>query len=262
MGDTSHNPSSLQDVNYREGTFSTRPRSFNERLKPRNLAEAGFIHSNGQNVKCYTCGIELNSAYFNNLSDVLKFHNEMRPDCERSKHSGSSSSLLSSPVRLCNGDALDVCNRGPSKLASSPVTDSPSNNIASNAASGSRDNPTSTTTPIRNVECKGFHTFDSLRYERERLSTFIDWPLPWLTPDALAKEGFYYLRDNDFVSCVFCRGIVGAWEQGDIPSQEHKRHFPKCPFVRCQPVGNVPIAQGDLLASLPAVGPSFGELMS
>lgn len=272
MGDTTHSPNALLDVNYREGTFSTRPRDFNGRLKPRDLAEAGFVHFAEQNVKCYRCGFLLNSGLFNNLSEVLKFHGEMRPDCERSAPSGPSSS-----IRLCNGNALDVSNRsttgvsssdrqtnsdaidvphrGPSKYPRSVATEPCSVGTTSNSASGSRDNPTTTTILTRNVKCKGFQTFDSLRYERERLSTFIDWPVPWLSPEALAKDGFYYLRDEDKVSCVFCRGIVGSWDVGDIPSQEHKTHFSKCPFVRGQPVGNVPIAQGDLLASLPAVGP-------
>jgi len=103
---------------------------------------------------------------------------------------------------------------------------------------------------VNNVECKPFTTFDTLRYERERLATFIGWPLGWLSPQLLAKAGFYYLRNSDHCSCVFCRGIVGAWEQGDDPLVEHGRHFPTCPFIKKKPVGNVPILQGDILSSL------------
>ncbi len=31
------------------------------------------------------------------------------------------------------------------------------------------------------------------------------------------------------------------WEEGDNPSTEHRRHFPRCPFVCNLPVGNIPI---------------------
>ena len=85
--------------------------------------------------------------------------------------------------------------------------------------------------------------------------TYIDWPVPWLSPSSLAREGLYYLRDRDHVSCVFCRGIIGAWEPGDIPKEEHKRHFPKCPFVRGNAVGNIPLHLGDLLYNLVPVAP-------
>jgi hypothetical protein len=43
------------------------------------------------------------------------------------------------------------------------------------------------------------------------------------------------------VQCVFCRGVAGEWEEGDDPAIEHRRHFPRCPFVCNLPVGNIPI---------------------
>nr|XP_045624378.1 baculoviral IAP repeat-containing protein 3-like [Procambarus clarkii] len=88
---------------------------------------------------------------------------------------------------------------------------------------------------------KKFDSYDSLRFEKERLNTYIDWPLEWLEPSDLARDGFYYLRTNDHVACVFCRGIVGAWERGETPRGEHQWHFPHCPFIRNQPVGNFPL---------------------
>ncbi|XP_069176460.1 uncharacterized protein [Procambarus clarkii] len=88
---------------------------------------------------------------------------------------------------------------------------------------------------------KKFDSYDSLRFEKERLNTYIDWPLEWLEPSDLARDGFYYLRTNDHVACVFCRGIVGSWERGDTPRGEHQRHFPHCQFIRNQPVGNFPL---------------------
>ena len=95
-----------------------------------------------------------------------------------------------------------------------------------------------------------FLSYDSLRYEKERLDTFIEWPVPWMSPRDLAADGYYYIRKEDHCACVFCRGIVGAWERGDTPRREHQRHFPHCPFIRGQPVGNVPAALGVILDGL------------
>lgn len=40
---------------------------------------------------------------------------------------------------------------------------------------------------------------------------------------------------------MFCKGVVGEWEEGDTPLTEHKKHFPHCPFICDLPVGNIPI---------------------
>lgn len=95
---------------------------------------------------------------------------------------------------------------------------------------------------------KKFVSYDSLRYEKERLETFINWPISWLKAEGLACDGFYYLRTADHCACVFCRGIVGAWEVGDTPRGEHERHFPHCPFIRGKPVGNISIEQSQILS--------------
>lgn len=105
---------------------------------------------------------------------------------------------------------------------------------------------------LRPGRSKTFMSYDSLRFEKERLETFIEWPIKWLHPAELAADGFYYLRTADHCACVFCRGIVGAWEVGDTPRGEHQRHFPHCPFIRGQPVGNVPISHSNILARLPS----------
>ena len=43
------------------------------------------------------------------------------------------------------------------------------------------------------------------------------------------------------MQCFFCRGIVGFWEKGDIPDEEHKRHFENCPLMSGTEIGNVPL---------------------
>ncbi|ERL95189.1 hypothetical protein D910_12457 [Dendroctonus ponderosae] len=70
------------------------------------------------------------------------------------------------------------------------------------------------------------------RNEEVRLSSFVNWPKPDIvTPEDLARAGFYSLRTSDNTKCAFCHGVVRAWEPNDIPDVEHKRHFPMCPFV-------------------------------
>uniref|UniRef100_A0A2P2HXT5 E3 ubiquitin-protein ligase XIAP-like n=1 Tax=Hirondellea gigas TaxID=1518452 RepID=A0A2P2HXT5_9CRUS len=237
MGSTSHNHALLADVTYRERTYTFLPAEELDRIKPRDLALAGFFHTSHDNeVKCFECGLVLDAMKFPTPQQLIEHHIETMPECKFLSSSNFTNSKTINRIKSANN-------------SSSSGATSESNAPMVNGVSP----PTSTAS--RPVECKGFHTFDSLRYERERLATFIDWPVSWLTPDSLAKDGFYYLREKDHCSCVFCRGIVGAWEPGDLPNTEHHRHFPMCAFVKGQPVGNIPILQGDLLAALPTDGP-------
>lgn len=97
---------------------------------------------------------------------------------------------------------------------------------------------------------KRFSSYDSLRSEQNRLETFISWPLDWLKPEDLARDGFYFLRTKDHCACVYCRGIVGVWEAGDTPRGEHQQHFPHCPFINGKPVGNISPEEGNILSKL------------
>ncbi|KAF5301489.1 hypothetical protein FQR65_LT08792 [Abscondita terminalis] len=73
----------------------------------------------------------------------------------------------------------------------------------------------------------------SLTHEAVRLQSFENWPMTHIvTPESLAKAGFYYLKKQDKTKCAFCNGVIVAWEVGDNPDYEHKRHFPNCSFVQ------------------------------
>ncbi|KAJ8678631.1 hypothetical protein QAD02_014418 [Eretmocerus hayati] len=64
-----------------------------------------------------------------------------------------------------------------------------------------------------------------------RLKTFENWPIPAVvSPERLARSGFYYLQQTDMVECVYCQGVVLRWEPGDDPDREHRIHFPNCDF--------------------------------
>ncbi|KAH8401765.1 hypothetical protein KR009_007766 [Drosophila setifemur] len=75
-----------------------------------------------------------------------------------------------------------------------------------------------------------------LLLEANRLETFKDWPNPNITPQALAKAGFYYLNRLDHVKCVWCNGVIAKWEKNDNAFDEHRRFFPKCPRVQMGPL--------------------------
>ncbi|XP_036386730.1 baculoviral IAP repeat-containing protein 7-A-like [Megalops cyprinoides] len=77
--------------------------------------------------------------------------------------------------------------------------------------------------------------------EEDRQKTFQEWPRDApVTGVSLAKAGFYYVGPGDKVQCFCCGGILRDWVHGDCPSNEHRRHFPTCGFVRGTSVGNVP----------------------
>jgi hypothetical protein len=77
-----------------------------------------------------------------------------------------------------------------------------------------------------------------LRYERNRLDTFRNFPANAAVQSSeCARAGFNYTGPGDRVQCVFCRGVLRNWENGDQPHIEHKRHFPRCPFVLGMGVG-------------------------
>ena len=100
--------------------------------------------------------------------------------------------------------------------------------------------------------------YRSLRYERERLDTFIEWPLYYssvLSPEKLAAEGFYYLRTSDVCVCIFCHGGIEEWDiNRDTARNQHQLHFPHCPFLQGKPVGNISLAESCILDKLPLSG--------
>ncbi|CAL4161817.1 unnamed protein product [Meganyctiphanes norvegica] len=85
-----------------------------------------------------------------------------------------------------------------------------------------------------------FHHPSALLHESVRRATFSSWKIPFLDPDELADAGFFYLRTADHVQCVMCQGIVGYWDPGDKPLQEHQKHFPNCQLISGVCTGNIP----------------------
>lgn len=121
--------------------------------------------------------------------------------------------------------------------------------------------------PTENNDCQGNSVVDGgsgqqspcpdLLIEANRLETFKNWPVciqessyacnprlthllltqnPNITPQALAKAGFYYLHQSDHVKCVWCNGVIAKWEKDDNAFDEHRRFFPNCPRVQMGPL--------------------------
>ncbi|KAJ2951083.1 hypothetical protein O0L34_g5463 [Tuta absoluta] len=85
-----------------------------------------------------------------------------------------------------------------------------------------------------------------MRREEDRLKTFEKWPVPFLKPETLARNGFYYLGRGDEVRCAFCKVEIMRWVEGDDPALDHQRWAPQCTFLRRQAAsGNVPLESPD-----------------
>lgn len=70
--------------------------------------------------------------------------------------------------------------------------------------------------------------------ESERLATFQGrWPHRWFyaSTDEMAKCGLYFTGINDNVECAFCTVMLHSWQIGDVPTKEHSKYSPKCPFL-------------------------------
>uniref|UniRef100_A0A8C9XAR4 Baculoviral IAP repeat containing 2 n=1 Tax=Sander lucioperca TaxID=283035 RepID=A0A8C9XAR4_SANLU len=72
----------------------------------------------------------------------------------------------------------------------------------------------------------------AMRREQDCQDSFHPWTLSIITPDELAKAGFYFLGQGDRVACFSCGGQLSNWEPGDRALCEHQKHYPNCRFVR------------------------------
>ncbi|XP_078579904.1 baculoviral IAP repeat-containing protein 7-like [Branchiostoma floridae x Branchiostoma japonicum] len=120
-------------------------------------------------------------------------------------------------------------------------------NYETDAVDGGRtynrsDHPSRRTETTRVAASSNYYQTRNLNTERDRLSTYFDWPqgVP-VTPEELARQGFFYLGHEDRVECAFCGGVLHQWEAGDDPFIEHRRHYPHCPFANGEATANVPL---------------------
>lgn len=91
------------------------------------------------------------------------------------------------------------------------------------------------------------------RLETERLKTFENWPLDWLDRNSLAATGMFYTGVQDHTKCYFCEVIIGKWDHGDDPVQEHLKWSPNCPLLQRRLTDNMPVNEKNLDLLLPPV---------
>lgn len=92
-----------------------------------------------------------------------------------------------------------------------------------------------------NEDERRFYSFKNLQFESVRRATFKNWNVKFLTPEQMAKAGFFYTQSDDQVQCYLCRGVIGYWEKGDDPWVEHEKHYPNCPLIQGSAVTNIPV---------------------
>ncbi|KAM8945752.1 baculoviral IAP repeat-containing protein 7 [Pelodytes ibericus] len=82
----------------------------------------------------------------------------------------------------------------------------------------------------------------SMRFEESRRRSFLVWSgmAPHMSPTELARAGFYYIGPGDRVQCFCCGVVLRSWEPGDNPHLEHRKFYPRCPFLQGEEVGNIP----------------------
>ena len=70
----------------------------------------------------------------------------------------------------------------------------------------------------------------TMNFEKFRLESYVNWPVPFISPKTLANNGFYYLGVGDKIKCNFCDLQLHEFNAEDIPSIEHRKFAPYCPF--------------------------------
>ncbi|XP_037820614.1 death-associated inhibitor of apoptosis 2 [Lucilia sericata] len=185
----------------------TRLRSFsvwpiNAPVCSRTLAANGFFATgNLLEVACNWCHCHISDWEFND--NVEERHTRLSPQCEfiinRHQCGNIPFSMTENDLLRVNQDRNTVVNEGPSSTAKE-------------------------------------HRELDLLIEKDRLATFVNWPNPHITPQSLAKAGFFYRNRSDEVECAWCKGVIAQWEKQDNAFEEHRRFFPECPRVLLGPL--------------------------
>ena len=70
-----------------------------------------------------------------------------------------------------------------------------------------------------------------MNYEKHRIESFYNWPVPYINSVELAKSGFYYTNRDDRVKCNFCKLEIYKWSANDVPILEHLKWSPFCKYL-------------------------------
>ncbi|XP_003492056.1 putative inhibitor of apoptosis isoform X3 [Bombus impatiens] len=187
-------------------TFTDWP--VNATVDAARIAKAGFYYTgHALEVQCFLCGVKISDWNYGDQAIVR--HRLAEPNCP----------FVQNPSSTCNVPLIPIPinNLG---LASSSTETSQDNNI---------------------VECQSINPYQNKEPQKEcrvmsqRLQSFTNWPISSIvSPEKLAKAGFYYLQHDDEVQCTYCGGILRKWKLGDDPERKHREYFPNCNFYAHQ----------------------------
>ncbi|XP_019644593.1 PREDICTED: E3 ubiquitin-protein ligase XIAP-like [Branchiostoma belcheri] len=257
----------------------------NSPVPPRLLAIAGFFCVDENTVVCFDCGGQFRNWKAGDNPFVR--HVSEQKDCEFAKNLQVSQASTSN---VPNNDAMQGQAQQAVMESTTPSSNSwlhHSHNFNSNELYESHHTlcdsqcpkdlntdrlPTyfvdgiSSDQPPRRQDTTRFtvgsnqYQTRNLNTERDRLTTYFDWPRDVLvSPEDLARLGFFYLGYRDRVECAFCGGVLHQWEAGDDPFIEHQRHYPHCPFVNGEATANVQLGETSPQASPPTSSPSTAQ---
>lgn len=223
---------------YRLATFYSWPDTSD--FSPLQLAKNGFFFTGcGDEVECFACKVHL--SQLSAKENLNERHKQCSPVCAFVCGNDTRNSPLKPPcldgrsITTLETFADDNCDEAHDRQAIKNVC-----KLAIKRAISKNLFFTST----NSITDRSKLDYEKLRYEQVRLNTFYDWPSgAKADPCSLAQDGLFYTGSADRVQCAFCRGLMRNWEPADIPSAEHRRHYPDCPFVQGRDVGNVPLAE-------------------
>lgn len=138
------------------------------------LAKAGFYYSgHALEVQCFLCGIKISD--WNYGDQAMARHRQAAADCP----------FVQNPCGTCNVPLVPVSANN-SGLASSSTEMWQENNTFEHQS----------VSPA----CQGQHPRNKYMTVAQRLQTFANWPVSSIvSPERLAKAGFYYLQHDDAV---------------------------------------------------------------
>ncbi|XP_040832798.1 baculoviral IAP repeat-containing protein 2 [Ochotona curzoniae] len=201
---------------YRMSTYSAFPAGVP--VSERSLARAGFYYTGvNDKVKCFCCGLMLDN--WKQGDKPIEKHKQLYPSCSFVQK-------------------LVVTSLEPASKTTSPVKSSFAHSSSLPLeAGGSFGGPSFSTNPLNSRAVEDLSPLRTSPYhysmssEEARFLTYHMWPLSFLSPSELARAGFYYVGPGDRVACFACGGQLSNWEPKDDAMAEHRRHFPKCPFL-------------------------------
>lgn len=164
----------------RLNTFNEWPE--NAAVSPSRIAKGGFYYTGqGTNVQCFFCGVTISE--WNYGDQVMARHREASRECP----------FVLNSTGTCNVPLLDSNNSTPSLFSLPPPPEEP--RIESSDRQQQQQQQPTTSSPVQNQNPR----IEYGTYE-QRLRSFGNWPATNnVTPESLARAGFYYLQQEDTV---------------------------------------------------------------